>query len=309
MEAGTGHGALTLHLARAIHAANTVRPPLTGIISRIRLDVVEEPDQVKRDEDRKITEAFQEWKATRQAVIHTLDISRTHSKHAEKVVRGFRNGIYYGNVDFHVGELPDFLANRNRASSNSTADITEASDVTCDGEVSAMEHEVSAMERATDTHSADPIPTTPSPGITENSAPFLSHCILDLPDAHQQLELVTRYLNVDGKVVVFVPSITQIADAVETIQNLRLPLILTTVLELGNGISGGKEWDVRLVKIRAREKAALLAEGEEARETDANKTEAVGKGDMGMVCRPKVGKFIIGGGFIGVWTKMRERDD
>lgn len=73
LEAGTGHGSLTLQLCRAIHAAN--------------------PPGAKR----------------RGAIIHSIDVSAKHSAHAHKVVQGFRRGIYTEDVDFHVGNPTDWI--------------------------------------------------------------------------------------------------------------------------------------------------------------------------------------------------------
>ena len=45
----------------------------------------------------------------RQAVIHTLDVSSKHSKHAEQIVKGFRQGLYADNVAFHVGDVSQWI--------------------------------------------------------------------------------------------------------------------------------------------------------------------------------------------------------
>jgi tRNA (adenine57-N1/adenine58-N1)-methyltransferase len=102
------------------------------------------------------------------------------------------------------------------------------------------------------------------------------------------------------------------------------------VLETGSGTGAGpREWDVRSVKPRARAKAeaeAKAARGgwestlEESMKVDedgeqgAGITEAMDHSDLQapntedsgweMVCRPKVGLRIEGGGFIGLWRRM-----
>jgi tRNA (adenine57-N1/adenine58-N1)-methyltransferase len=80
-EAGTGHGSLTLALARAVHAGNShlPRPPTD------------------------------ETKAQRGAIIHTLDKSSRHSQQARDVVRGFRRGMYKDNVEFYVGDPSEWI--------------------------------------------------------------------------------------------------------------------------------------------------------------------------------------------------------
>lgn len=50
------------------------------------------------------------WEKKRRAVVHTLDISAKHSKHAKKIVAGFRRGMYSRNVDFHVGDVSNWIA-------------------------------------------------------------------------------------------------------------------------------------------------------------------------------------------------------
>lgn len=84
LEAGTGHGALTMYLSRAVSAFN---PPMTTL-----------------DAD-----GYETWRDRRRAVIHTIDVSAKHSKHARKVVKEFRRGIYLHNVDFHVGSVSDWV--------------------------------------------------------------------------------------------------------------------------------------------------------------------------------------------------------
>lgn len=87
LEAGTGHGSLTLHLARAIHAINAsghTRQPL----------------------DQDSQRATQLW---RKAVIHTVDASAQYSEHAKKVVHGFRQGLYTEDVSFHVANISDWF--------------------------------------------------------------------------------------------------------------------------------------------------------------------------------------------------------
>lgn len=246
LEAGTGHGALTLYLARAICGANV-------------------PYSLNSDADEA---ALSAWKSTRKAVLHTIDVVEKYSRHAESVVRGFRNGLYHPHIDFHVGDVRDWV----------TAALDER----------------------------------------EGNA-FLSHAFLDLPNADHKLDSVARALRVDGTLIVFNPSITQIMDVAKKIRIDGIPLELETVVELGvNGGSGGREWDVRPVKPRAMQKVldAEILNGEDAepemeREeeqmaADSAKTDS--KDGWSMVCRPKVGDRVVGGGFLGVWKKQRRMD-
>ncbi|KAK3075895.1 hypothetical protein LTR53_000324 [Teratosphaeriaceae sp. CCFEE 6253] len=271
LEAGTGHGALTLYLSRAIHAAN---PPLPR---------PSDAAPTAGDEEESDDPALEAWKATRRAVIHSIEISAKSSTHAEKVVRGFRHGMYSPNVDFHVGDV----------SAWSTALLASRGD-----------HQ-----------------------------PCLSHAFLDLPGTEHHLGAVTAALRTDGTLVVFCPSITQIMACLSTVKEDGVPLELEKVIELGvNGGTGGREWDVRAVKPRAAAAAAAAAkaavevevevevgESREGSEAEGRTDSAVDVGEgqqvkqnspeegWKMVCRPKVGDMVVGGGFLGVFKKQRNR--
>lgn len=251
LEAGTGHGGLTLHLSRAIHAAN----------SSVRLT---------RDDGVDVESA----KAQRRAVIHTIDVSPSFSTHAEKIVWGFRNGMYAKNVDFHVGDVSETLEKLRAARK-------------------------------------------------DGDEPFLSYAFLDLPSADKHLHNVAAALRTNGTLIVFNPSITQINECAAKVKNEKIGLDLDKVVELGvNGGSGGREWDVRFVRPRAAQKksgahgeeqglSSDSAEGEAEALSDTNSDSAMrvpqtdADQEMSMVCRPKVGERIIGGGFLGIWKKHR----
>ena len=264
LEAGTGHGALTLYLSRAIHCSNRPLPAASS-----------SPD---------MEESVVAWKRNRGAVIHTLDISEKYSLHACNVVKGYRYGLYLHNIDFHVTNVSSWLRKELASRSISL---------------------------------------------------FLSHAILDLPNSHTHLEDVARVLRVDGTLVVFNPSITQISQCATEIREKKIPLELERVVELPtNGEAGGREWDVRPVRPRATLKVEAphnIDERPEAVEDEATGRESASESSVEdllvsadesgeersktppkkanegwqMVCRPKVGERIIGGGFVGVWKKQR----
>jgi len=272
LEAGTGHGGLTLHLARAIHAAN---PPAPSV-----------PNSSNRDQDNDSADnndaAWIQWKRERRAIIHSIDVKERYSKHARNIVRQFRRGMYFGNVDFHVGDIAEFVNTR-------FASQTEDS----------------------------------------NKEPFLSYAILDLPSAIPYLDIIAKALRVDGNLVVFNPSITQIVECRQKIYEQKIPLTFEKSVELGVGMSAGREWDIRLAFVRAIQKQQLH-QGEQGvgGKNDEGYESATRKGlgenapiekveeqpqgmvepnkDWVMVCRPKVGKTVIGGGFVGLWSKKRE---
>jgi tRNA A58 N-methylase Trm61 len=230
-EAGTGHGALTLHLARALHAANT------GTSSN--------------------------------AKIHTMDISEKHSIHARKVVNDFKNGIYTRDIEFHVGTPSEFLAS------------------------------------------------------TAGEKRWLTHAILDMPGSHKEMGVVAEHVVLGGKMVLFTPSITQLIDAQREVRENELPLYLERVIELGGGISGGREWSLKFVKSRASMRAASTPlpttseestaetglESEDRSDADSAVDVSGGSDEPEWVvsCRPKPGKMIQGGGFVGLWTRVEER--
>ncbi|RDL41101.1 uncharacterized protein BP5553_01080 [Venustampulla echinocandica] len=269
-EAGTGHGALTLHLARAIHAANTTPPTIPD--NEDVSPLAEGGGSVAMNElaaaERSGQETYRAWRASRRAVIHSLDSSSRHSAHAERVVKNFRNGMYFHNIDFHVGSINEYLSER----------------------------------------------------LTENGGvPFLDHAILDLPGCGDYFEIASAALKPNGSLLVFCPSITQINSCVLDSKKNGFPLFLETVVELGTGAGvGGREWDVRQVRPRAYVKAqAEAAKVDQPQQNDMAAADEVVAGvhphepaaklnsdGWELICRPKVGERVSGGGFLGLWRKM-----
>ncbi|MCJ1307835.1 hypothetical protein MMC25_001483 [Agyrium rufum] len=290
LEAGTGHGALTLYLSRAIHAANP--PPSVQVSEELKIDIkvmasdargpletVPSPEiSIKPDESHQT--ASIDWKATRQAVIHTVDVHRDYSIRARQLVAGFRNGMYLGNIDFQISQVDDWI--RRQMETKSHDSTTDADDRS-----------------------------------------FLSHALFDFPGSHESLALVSEALETNGTLVLFCPSISQIMKAIEIIKEYKLPLVMESVIETGLSLTGGKEWDVRAVKPRALLKKGKVVQTEGAKIETAEESEGqdispvvrenVVEGakfsgdDAGweMICRPKVGERVIGGGFLGVWKKMK----
>lgn len=296
LEAGTGHGSLTLHLARAIHAANTTPPslPQTSQVrileERTKSPYEEGADQQRMKEDTTgdgnsgiVQKVWDEWRAQRNAVIHTVDVSPKFSTHAEQIVRGFRRGIYAGNVDFHVGAVEDWIKDQLQRRRSS-------------GPMGLFSNAESAIQ------------------------PFLSYAILDMPAAHKRIPHVVPALRRDGLLVVFMPSITQIGECVQLIQKEKLPLFMERVVELGMGISGGRLWDVRMAVKKSRaDPASWMKESRDetehstAEETDSAELSSTATipeqettQDNVLVCRPKVGAKIVGGGFVGIWRRMED---
>lgn len=208
LEAGTGHGALTLHLAQAIAAANP--PPLPLQIPRsIKPPGAKNHTSDSSRDSEAFSEAVQEkyrltqewdtWKANRGAVIHTVENVQANRHHAERIVREFRQGLYWPHIDWYHDDVASWVSK--------------------------------AM-------------------VERNDEAFLSYVCLDMPNAHEKLRDVHPAMKEGAKVVIFVPSVTQIVDCVRMIQQETLPFSLDQVVELGHGLSSGRKWDVRTVKPR-----------------------------------------------------------
>ena len=229
LEAGTGHGALTLYLSRAISAANSPIP-----------------------QDQQDVDALSAWKANRRAILHSVEIKEKYSTRAQRIVTNFRNGLYAPHVDFAIADVSEWVASSLEARQN---------------------------------------------------VPFLSHVFLDMGGSDFHVPNVVRAMRVDGCLVMFTPSITQISECFRKIKKEGVSVYLEKVIELGvNGGSGGREWDVRLIRPRAWKEATPTEAGEESSdEPHGPETRDL----LQMVCRPRVGERIQGGGFLGVFRKMR----
>ena len=331
LESGTGHGSLTLHLARAIKAANSNPPPLPDT-SQVRYlqDRPLRPDEEgnattragqgieqgrqsdrNKDEGDPAQKHWDDWRARRGAVIHTVDVSPKFSIQAEKTVRGFRRGIYAGNVDFYVGHVENWIAEQTRQRG-------PASSTTAGGR-SILPSLINRTE-------------------TAHPNPFLSYAILDMPSAHLRIPHIAPILKRNGILVVFMPSITQIGDCVELIRRQRLPFFQDKVVELGAGLSGGRLWDVRFAMKKSRadpsswneasssssllsptsdseEAGTVISDLEEPSSSDEPKPAPTAASeapptedarDSVLVCRPKVGTRIVGGGFVGIWRRIED---
>ena len=282
---------MTFYLARAIHAANALRPKSNSSSNQAVKDSqlpsgsqngVPSPQRPTRQPEHleiRSPSFYEHRSDDRQAVIHTVDVSWKHSKHAEKTVKGFRQGIYADDIAFHVGDVSQWVDEQvyNR-------------------------------------------------GLGPDEKAFLSHIVLDMPSSLHHVAKAASVLKTNGSFLAFNPSITQIVSLVKLIKQLNLPLVLKNILELGPN-SGGRDWDVRTVIPRALTRMAQAATGDDDalnKNTDedldddpvadfAELKPANGDsqpidaqaGGVEIVCRPKVGYRVANGGFLGVWRKMK----
>lgn len=309
LDSGTGHGALTLHIARAIARANP--PPLSlQIPSRFKTLEAQQIDPAEYDESHHAAQAWATWKQSRRAVVHSVEDNFSTGRHAEKIVAGFRQGLYWPHVDFHNAQVGEWVQSQ-------------------------------LVER--------------------KGEPFLSHVFLDLPSVQDRLKDCVAAMRDGAKALIFVPSITQVCECVKMIKNSRLGLSVENVVELGEGISTGRKWDVRAVTPRKlltppkRRPVVVPGEGgtdadsAQGADVDISSTEATtdvehtpaedpnaptdaevpiaystsddstatrptrpssygGSQDTVMICRPMVGEVTSGGGFVAVFRKMSPQE-
>lgn len=234
LEAGTGHGSLTLAISKALHPANA----LAHYAKDLNL---------------------------RGAILHSIDCNSSHSITGKRTVKGFRRGMYYNNVEFHVSESPSNW-------------------IKSDDGQNWLERELinkKLLNLNSTNNFYDP----------DESNAFLSGIFLDMPNYHEEMIKLVPYLKTGGFIIVFCPSITQILDAIdlialenEKLNKLNPPTSLhlehERTIQLLDGAGGGlKEWDTRRAFIRAT-------------------------GKIGYSVRPKVGVRTVAGGFVAIWRKM-----
>ncbi|KAL6715906.1 hypothetical protein ACLMJK_006867 [Lecanora helva] len=296
LEAGTGHGALTLYLARAIHAANVeaVRFYNPHNLEKNDQEISSNPQKSHKQTGEKIWQkkikanhnvqsCYVHGQDTRRAVVHTVDILPKHSEGARQTVQGFRRGLYRHNIEFHVGDVSDWI-----------------------GEQISIRN-LNPRES------------------------FLSHVILDMPNNHRPVEKAASALHVNGNLLAFHTNIARVISVVGFIERQNLPLRLHRVLEIGSLMTGGRRWEVKVKKPTqisdtedqsdsdfwghyAGEDSELELEDNggpsavDQKEKSRHETSQTLHGTAGnrrIICRPRPGDHTIGGGFLGVWKKMK----
>ena len=311
------------YLARAIHAANALRQKTDSLSSQAvegsqltscpqdGSQSSQEPSRQDNDLDSRSQASYEHSNDDRQAVIHTIDLSENHSRHAEKIVKGFRQVRIFRSSSCLFGiEIGDLSCNSHFHLEKAMLTLKSGKGLYTNdivfhvGDISSWIDEQVFNRR-----------------LGPDEKAFLSHIVLDMPSSFHHVEKAALVLHTNGKLLAFNPSITQISSIVTLVKQLNLPLVLESVLELGLH-SGGREWDVRAVIPRALTRMARTATGEDDISSYADKdldagpvagsasrdnqpTHAQVSGTE-IICRPKfVHGVANGGGFLGVWRKMK----
>ncbi|THV53306.1 hypothetical protein BGAL_0054g00170 [Botrytis galanthina] len=298
-EAGTGAGSLTLHLARAIHGANTRAPPIPRLPKTS--GKVTPDDDIYRlggdsgETNEKITDLYNEWRSQRRAVIHSLDADERYSRHAQRTVRNYRHGVYLPHIDFHVGSIHDYLSKR----------LEETKGVFLDHAILDIPGIQDEMEIVGKCMKPDGRLITWCPSITQHmkcleivkgkKLPFVLDRVLELGS---QLSTGGREWEVRSVKPRALIRAEKKAKAEEMEREDR-----------SNDPFAVDEW---LTKISSKEVDEVTSEDVDTSESEsvtvqASTGEASDLTDMSgweMICRPKVGDRITGGGFVGVWKKM-----
>jgi tRNA A58 N-methylase Trm61 len=299
LEAGTGHGALTLHLSRAIHAANPplpTPPPNTTSASEttdseapaIEEDPVYGGETVSSLADSRL----ETWKAARRAILHTVDASAKYSKHARKTVQAFRHGMYARNVDFHVGDVSDWITGEMAARKTTQPFLS---------------HIFLDLPSA-NLHLPNVAPALHVDGLLAVFNPSITQ-IVECVDAvrEQRLPLI-----LDQVVELGAGSVRQwdirsvVPRAVARKNEVGSESESPMARSVGNSdVEGDSTVDAVPEGSDAASDAGSVGSGLRARdaelEQDSAKREQQGRHT---VCRPKAFERVVGGGFLGVWRKM-----
>jgi tRNA (adenine57-N1/adenine58-N1)-methyltransferase len=270
LEAGTGHGALTLHLSRAIHGANS-QAPEPASVSEIAEDQPAS-ESGSNDQQPESDNALAIWKASRKAVIHTIDISPKYSKHAAKIVAGYRHGRYADNVDFHVGDASEWIKSEHVRRASEDPFLTHAF-----LDLPATHNHLSAVASA-----------------LQNDGTL----IIFNPSITQILDCISKIKR--QNIPLFLDQTLELGNNggsggkpwdLRAVKPRALSKVQPTESGSDTAQSSGSEASEESI---TRDPAQAL---KEAKPEDP---------DWTFVCRPKVGERITGGGFLGVFRKMND---
>jgi tRNA A58 N-methylase Trm61 len=280
-EAGTGMGSLTLHIARALHAGNRgmtreMRDAVAAADIKRRNTANSDSSEAEESDSAELPSEQADVMGTESRPLESLTLSRLDvSPELQQQFdqwRSARRTILHtlDRNPKHSREAYRFIRRFRRGMYLPDIDFHIGS-----------------------------IPDYLGPRLEASGGkPFLSRAVLDLPAAHDVAEIVVQALRPNGLLLVFNPSISQIAEVAAWSVKTGQPLRLERVSELANTTSvgsddaglndggGGRTWDLRTVMPKR----------------DAAEGEVV------QVMRPKVGERVAGGGFVAVFRRWPDRD-
>jgi len=271
LEAGTGHGALTLHLARAIHAANASMLAVEGSQEQPVTRYPEEP---------------------RQATVHTVELSRQNSEHAKKVVQGFRRGLYSNDVDFHVGNVSDWIDQQiDHRQLRGKDDQAFLSHIILDmpGSYKHIEKAASVL-------------------LSRGNLLLFNPSITQIIDA---VETIRKY-----HIPVYLDRVLELGHTMTGGKEWDVRAFKPRAVaqaEHAKRIAGGTDGIRTEIASNDDEPGSSdesSSEGSDETTSEVGKAGNLAREGQGfeMICRPKAFSRVVGGGFVGVWKKKTPRD-
>lgn len=298
LEAGTGHGGLTLHLARAIHGAN---PPLPEFLRHEHVDA----DPAHADEDvtyestttdHAAEPTVEAWKKKRRVVVHTLDNKPRHSRHARKTVNGFRRGMYANDIDFHVDDVSSWV--KARFAAQTAGDSSKEPEPFLSRVFLDLPSAETHLELMAQALHVDGALAVFNPSITqiaqcvqkvkELNLPFALETVVELrgSDTVREWDVRVSQLKAARKEVNGTDPKTEDGESPEVDQD---------------SISESSEKEASLAE-QAVEEAEELQKLERQQEEQLAATEA---DSWKLICRPKTGLTMGVGGFVGLWRRQK----
>lgn len=299
LEAGTGQGSLTLHLSRAIHAANPPPPPAPASTESSEATATAEDPGYGGEETVSSLAAsnLETWKSTRRAILHTVEASPKHSKHARKIVQGYRHGMYARNVEFHVGDVSEWIAAQ-MASRKTTEPFLShvfldlpnshfhlpnvVPALRVDGFLAVFNPSVTQIVECVDAVRAQRLPFHLDQVVELGAGTIRQWDIRSvIPKAVKRKQ--------EDESASEAPTSVSGADS-----DIEVDLDADTAVESSDASSDAASVDAAGVKARDAE---LVKDSAKRKPQEARAT----------ICRPKAGERVVGGGFVALWRRMEIR--